>query len=126
MGSNTPGRSGRSATRERGGDYALPDSPSARCWKRFCERRASVALYVGAICTWRAVVVNDLSCGTGKRFDHWDRVGWHRSGASECPHLSHQHGDGTGQTGDRKSTRLNSSHVAISYAVSCLKKKTVV
>src|SRR5690625_5787995 len=27
------------------------------------------------------------------------------------------------QTGDRKSTRLNSSHVAISYAVFCLKKK---
>src|SRR5437870_10877903 len=26
--------------------------------------------------------------------------------------------------GDRKSTRLNSSHVAISYAVFCLKKKT--
>src|SRR5437870_9968950 len=29
-------------------------------------------------------------------------------------------GDGEG---DRKSTRLNSSHVAISYAVFCLKKK---
>src|SRR5690625_7124027 len=29
-------------------------------------------------------------------------------------------------TGDRKSTRLNSSHVAISYAVFCLKKKTTV
>src|SRR5690625_8046415 len=28
------------------------------------------------------------------------------------------------QTEDRKSTRLNSSHVAISYAVFCLKKKT--
>src|SRR5690625_5828432 len=27
---------------------------------------------------------------------------------------------------DRKSTRLNSSHVAISYAVFCLKNKTVV
>src|SRR5690625_5895694 len=27
---------------------------------------------------------------------------------------------------DRKSTRLNSSHVAISYAVFCLKKKTKV
>src|SRR5207253_7780421 len=27
------------------------------------------------------------------------------------------------QKGDRKSTRLNSSHVAISYAVFCLKKK---
>src|SRR5439155_4006079 len=28
-------------------------------------------------------------------------------------------------TGDRKSTRLNSSHVAISYAVFCLKKKNI-
>src|SRR5690625_5515220 len=28
-----------------------------------------------------------------------------------------------GEDGDRKSTRLNSSHVAISYAVFCLKKK---
>src|SRR5690625_6947253 len=34
-------------------------------------------------------------------------------------------GDRCRQTGrDRKSTRLNSSHVAISYAVFCLKKKT--
>src|SRR5207253_10957930 len=30
----------------------------------------------------------------------------------------------TATTQDRKSTRLNSSHVAISYAVFCLKKKT--
>src|SRR3989442_8162470 len=30
---------------------------------------------------------------------------------------------GRGQGGDRKSTRLNSSHVRISYAVFCLKKK---
>src|SRR3712207_7354858 len=28
-----------------------------------------------------------------------------------------------GQSGDRKSTRLNSSHANISYAVFCLKKK---
>src|SRR5690625_2179922 len=35
-----------------------------------------------------------------------------------------EHGDiGEGEV-DRKSTRLNSSHVAISYAVFCLKKKT--
>src|SRR5690625_7000586 len=33
--------------------------------------------------------------------------------------------DGSGvMAQDRKSTRLNSSHVAISYAVFCLKKKT--
>src|SRR5690349_24249487 len=30
---------------------------------------------------------------------------------------------GTEDNGDRKSTRLNSSHVEISYAVFCLKKK---
>src|SRR5256885_2864660 len=29
----------------------------------------------------------------------------------------------TGRCGDRKSTRLNSSHLVISYAVFCLKKK---
>src|SRR5690625_7100743 len=31
--------------------------------------------------------------------------------------------DAAREGGDRKSTRLNSSHVAISYAVFCLKKK---
>src|SRR2546430_10034824 len=34
--------------------------------------------------------------------------------------VEHQHGR---QQGDRKSTRLNSSHSQISYAVFCLKKK---
>src|SRR5437870_10117793 len=34
------------------------------------------------------------------------------------------HGARTVVVKDRKSTRLNSSHVAISYAVFCLKKKT--
>src|SRR2546427_1965089 len=48
--------------------------------------------------------------------------------------LAHGAGDGDGRTprvvvarlqlvGDRKSTRLNSSHSQISYAVFCLKKK---
>src|SRR5437868_7839304 len=32
-------------------------------------------------------------------------------------------GEGSRELGDRKSTRLNSSHVSISYAVFCLKKK---
>src|SRR5690554_7243354 len=32
--------------------------------------------------------------------------------------------DDCSREGDRKSTRLNSSHVRISYAVFCLKKKT--
>src|SRR5437870_10435964 len=33
---------------------------------------------------------------------------------------------GLSPSGDRKSTRLNSSHVAISYAVFCLKKKKTI
>src|SRR5699024_12620342 len=37
--------------------------------------------------------------------------------------LFHRHRGTRGRT-DRKSTRLNSSHVSISYAVFCLKKKT--
>src|SRR5437773_8743189 len=32
-------------------------------------------------------------------------------------------GDGQARQEDRKSTRLNSSHITISYAVFCLKKK---
>src|SRR5258705_1509731 len=32
---------------------------------------------------------------------------------------------GRGATSDRKSTRLNSSHLGISYAVFCLKKKNI-
>src|SRR5436305_8588902 len=35
----------------------------------------------------------------------------------------HPHGDSAIYDTDRKSTRLNSSHVRISYAVFCLKKK---
>src|SRR2546426_5294429 len=34
-----------------------------------------------------------------------------------------EHGRMIGSAGDRKSTRLNSSHLVISYAVFCLKKK---
>src|SRR5699024_12751008 len=49
-------------------------------------------------------------------------------GGSNCSHsdaLRAGAGDGSGfvLTVDRKSTRLNSSHVSISYAVFCLKKK---
>src|SRR5690625_6787141 len=40
-----------------------------------------------------------------------------------CTYCSRQGGRRHLISGDRKSTRLNSSHVAISYAVFCLKKK---
>src|SRR5690625_5669729 len=41
------------------------------------------------------------------------------------PFLKTQSDRGIGAFKDRKSTRLNSSHVAISYAVFCLKKKII-
>src|SRR5207253_6769382 len=47
-----------------------------------------------------------------------------RSGASLMPRIL-QAVEAWRMRGDRKSTRLNSSHVAISYAVFCLKKKTI-
>src|SRR5688500_19132381 len=42
--------------------------------------------------------------------------------------LAHHHGQGVVQLvgQDRKSTRLNSSHLVISYAVFCLKKKQII
>src|SRR3712207_8518214 len=49
------------------------------------------------------------------------------NGVSELPHpaeLRHRRAEHlVGLLGDRKSTRLNSSHANISYAVFCLKKK---
>src|SRR6266850_1577235 len=39
--------------------------------------------------------------------------------------LPHHPDDQRGRRPDRKSTRLNSSHLVISYAVFCLKKKTI-
>src|SRR5690625_1550542 len=49
------------------------------------------------------------------------------TGVSQDGHEVHHgadHDKGEQAARDRKSTRLNSSHVAISYAVFCLKKKT--
>src|SRR2546426_7696592 len=40
-----------------------------------------------------------------------------------CQGTGRPHRPGALQTADRKSTRLNSSHLVISYAVFCLKKK---
>src|SRR5699024_11396429 len=40
------------------------------------------------------------------------------------PAARDRRGRGLGAAADRKSTRLNSSHVSISYAVFCWKKKT--
>src|SRR5205807_10313228 len=56
-----------------------------------------------------------------------DDVAWdlHRQKLGVAPHIPAAAGQlGEGLT-DRKSTRLNSSHLVISYAVFCLKKKKI-
>src|SRR5437773_7711844 len=42
---------------------------------------------------------------------------------ADGPGQGGDHARGRGEEQDRKSTRLNSSHITISYAVFCLKKK---
>src|SRR5690625_6200256 len=58
------------------------------------------------------------SSGRGLRGLHIRGTGGRASAAANRPRPCHRR---LGK--DRKSTRLNSSHVAISYAVFCLKKK---
>src|SRR5256885_3907758 len=52
------------------------------------------------------------------------RAGHMGHGAAQC--ALHQADGGGGDQRDRKSTRLNSSHLVISYAVFCLKKKKLI
>src|SRR5437667_2218085 len=54
----------------------------------------------------------ETTCGAGLRVSSWALTFW------ICPACSFA------VAADRKSTRLNSSHITISYAVFCLKKKT--
>src|SRR3989442_9005888 len=51
------------------------------------------------------------------------RLGADRAGKREAQRPTPRAGGCRERFGDRKSTRLNSSHVRISYAVFCLKKK---
>src|SRR5688572_31358292 len=57
--------------------------------------------------------------------DRNSRYGTYVNGDQVTEHtLAHGDRIRLGRSGDRKSTRLNSSHSQISYAVFCLKKKT--
>src|SRR5438477_3985707 len=57
-------------------------------------------------------------------FRSLDRL--HREhGAHEEQERQHDEGGAQDRAEDRKSTRLNSSHMSISYAVFCLKKKKI-
>src|SRR2546426_7955045 len=76
---------------------------------------------------------DDYRLKTTTSFEDWHRLqaevrnGFHYQFTRNMLHLNN--GNGTfsdiGQLADRKSTRLNSSHLVISYAVFCLKKKKI-
>src|SRR5207249_5726155 len=63
-----------------------------------------------------AVGVREEAAGRGDRRADADRAREHRLRRGVSGRVG-------ADPGDRKSTRLNSSHVSISYAVFCLKKK---
>src|SRR5690625_3697337 len=74
--------------------------------------------------------VDRLEDGTFKLTSHHNEVHYSRTiiitagnGAFQPRRLNLDHSEEYEDIKDRKSTRLNSSHVAISYAVFCLKKK---
>src|SRR5258707_6623743 len=56
-------------------------------------------------------------------YAHWPRGDRLAAQAREDSPAAERHRMVAGESSDRKSTRLNSSHANISYAVFCLKKK---
>src|SRR3712207_7645600 len=70
--------------------------------------------------TYNRVVGRVEMPGVGDELHHF---GWNACSASLCPYAPHPHVERRYLIVDRKSTRLNSSHANISYAVFCLKKK---
>src|SRR5580698_11193358 len=81
----------------------------------FSSRRRHTRL----TCDWSSdVCSSDLGAAGGDTFSRWECLCVHR-GSRRAEQWRHQ----TVSRLDRKSTRLNSSHMSISYAVFCLKKK---
>src|SRR5699024_8628194 len=94
-------------------------------WKEGCKNRCTAAMLrhlragVMELCQSAGLYQIDLLKGSGDRIterEYWaQRRGQRR--------LDYANAKDAASGLDRKSTRLNSSHVSISYAVFCLKKK---
>src|SRR3982751_3089061 len=78
----------------------------------YCGMRSMLSQVLSPYLRGRSIHrVLDAGCGTGDNAAWWQsRYGWHLFPTDL-------------EATDRKSTRLNSSHDQISYAVFCLKKK---
>src|SRR5690242_21471686 len=82
-------------------------------WYRPVRRHASTAASTGASGCLFPLVRLALPAGTRKS----------GLGSRQVPTYAGEYDVKAIRGGDRKSTRLNSSHMSISYAVFCLKKK---
>src|SRR5688500_19198267 len=80
--------------------------------------------WIGNVCDrfGHPIDVLDLGCGTGRYFWGLRNVNTLTGLDASAPMLLEAKTPTHAE--DRKSTRLNSSHLVISYAVFCLKKKT--
>src|SRR5438034_6318319 len=75
-----------------------------------------------SLCDWSSdVCSSDLDPFTPTLMD--DGISLHERGRFTLPRWGHRGRRRPSPLEDRKSTRLNSSHTVISYAVFCLKKK---
>src|SRR5699024_6482394 len=126
------------ATRALDNVTRLTNLNSAPSIKAGNERSRSIGL--GQMNLHGALAHNGLEYGSDEALELWDkymskvtRAAMHASALIARDRGSHSYFDGseydTGEwfdkkVTDRKSTRLNSSHVSISYAVFCLKKIT--
>src|SRR5699024_11903042 len=79
-------------------------------------------IVVSGDATWADLSAEDHVCFMGQVSDNESSV-FVNSMAAVTPGTCLEPDTVQSATGDRKSTRLNSSHVSISYAVFCLNKK---
>src|SRR5690606_40854124 len=86
----------------------------------FPTRRSSDLFHDGQV--RRELGVED--CIEAQLLERSDHLVRHVGPRRQAKLLAERRPDRRGHLQDRKSTRLNSSHVKISYAVFCLKKKT--
>src|SRR5438034_6610770 len=79
-------------------------------------------LHVGALAPFRVKIVG-IESGPTQTSPHRAHSSGDGRRCADAPHKKSDSAACTAILRDRKSTRLNSSHTVISYAVFCLKKK---
>src|SRR5699024_5076906 len=113
--------------------FILTDAEGYIIWRqgnaRAIDQANNIGFFEGSRWDELDVGTNAISLAISKRmsqkvsrFEHY-AVASHEWSCFACPIFDGDHLVGILDISDRKSTRLNSSHVSISYAVFCLKKK---